>query len=166
MKSTTVHGREFSYSHTIGNAAVFNYPVHLCLDSDNTLYVVNRGHDGDWVFGINKITVDETEIGKFGGEGETDGRFIWPTAIAVDRDGLAYIADEWLNRISIFDTTVEFNGAGHRGERISSVSGAAAAPNQASLARQRVWPSTPTKTFTSVSRATTGYQSSPATASF
>ena len=90
---------------------MFNYPVHLCLDSDNTLYVVNRGHDGEWIFGINKITVDETEIGKFGGYGETDGRFIWPTAIAVDSDGLAYVADEWLNRISIFDANADFNGA-------------------------------------------------------
>ena len=111
MQPITVRGREFTYSHTIGNAAVFNYPVHLCLDSDNILYVVNRGHDGEWIFGINKITIDEHEIGKFGGYGETDGRFIWPTAIAVDSDGLSYVADEWLNRISIFDTTVEFNGA-------------------------------------------------------
>ena len=85
--------------------------MHLCLDSDNILYVVNRGHDGEWIFGINKITVDETEIGKFGGYGETGGRFIWPTAIAVDSHGLAYVADEWLHRISIFDATVEFNGA-------------------------------------------------------
>ena len=81
------------------------------MDSDNILYVVNRGHDGEWIFGINKITVDEREIGKFGGYGETDGRFIWPTAIAVDSHGLAYVADEWLHRISIFDTDVEFNGA-------------------------------------------------------
>ena len=110
MEAVKVRGREFSYSHTIGNAAIFCYPVHLSLDSHNNLYVVNRGHDGDWVFGINKITVDETEIGKFGGDGETDGRFVWPTAIAVDSQGLAYVADEWLNRISIFDATVEFNG--------------------------------------------------------
>ena len=111
VQPINARGREFTYSHTIGNAAVFNYPVHLCLDSDNILYVVNRGHDGEWIFGINKITVDEREIGKFGGYGDNDGRFIWPTAIAVDSDGLAYVADEWLHRISIFDTNVEFNGA-------------------------------------------------------
>ena len=104
MQATTVHGRQFSYSHTIGNAAIFCYPVHMSLDADNNLYVVNRGHDGDWVFGINKITVDEDEIGKFGGEGETDGRFVWPTAIAVDSQGLAYVADEWLNRVSDVST--------------------------------------------------------------
>ncbi len=110
MEATTVRGRKFNFSHTLGNLTMFRYPVNLGLDADNNLYVVNRGHDGDWIFGVNKITLDEDHIGKFGGEGETDGRFVWPTAIVIDSRGLAYVADEWLNRVSIFDTTVDFNG--------------------------------------------------------
>ena len=110
MEATTVRGRKFNFSHTLGNLTIFRYPVNLGLDADNNLYVVNRGHDGDWIFGVNKITLDEDQIGKFGGEGETDGRFVWPTAIVIDSRGLAYVADEWLNRVSIFDTTVDFNG--------------------------------------------------------
>ena len=110
MEATTVRGRKFNFSHTLGNLTMFRYPVNLGLDADNNLYVVNRGHDGDWIFGVNKITLDEDQIGKFGGEGETDGRFVWPTAIVIDSRGLAYVADEWLNRVSIFDTTVDFNG--------------------------------------------------------
>ena len=110
MEATTVRGRKFNFSHTLGNLTIFRYPVNLGLDADNNLYVVNRGHDGDWIFGVNKITLDENQIGKFGGEGETDGRFVWPTAIVVDSRGLAYVTDEWLNRVSIFDTTVDFNG--------------------------------------------------------
>jgi DNA-binding beta-propeller fold protein YncE len=31
-----------------------------------------------------------------------DGRFMWPTSIALDQAGNVYIADEWYNRISIF----------------------------------------------------------------
>ena len=42
-------------------------------------------------------------IGEFGSYGEGDGQFVWPTAIALDGEGQVYVADEWLNRISIFD---------------------------------------------------------------
>lgn len=102
--------KRIAFSHSIGNAAVFCYPVSVSVDADDNIFVVNRGHDGDWVFGVNKLTIDEFEIGKFGGDGESDGRFVWPTAIVVDSAGLAYVADEWLNRISVYDTTVQFNG--------------------------------------------------------
>ena len=166
VQATTVRGRQFSYSHTIGNAAIFCYPVHMSLDADNNLYVVNRGHDGDWVFGINKITVDEDEIGKFGGEGETDGRFVWPTAIVIDRRGLAYVADEWLNRISIFDTTVEFQRRGYRGEELPAKVGRRRLQIRDSLAHRRASLSTPTRTCTSRSRATIGCPNLPATANF
>ncbi len=111
MEAISTRGRVFRYSHTIGNVSLFRYPVGLGLDADNNLYVLNRGHDGDWIFGVNKMTVDEGLLGKFGGNGESDGRFLWPTSIVVDGAGLAYVADEWLNRISVYDATVEFNGA-------------------------------------------------------
>lgn len=90
---------------------MFRYPVSVSVDADDNIYVLNRGHDGDWIFGVNKLTVDEMEIGKFGGQGDTDGRFVWPTAIVIDSDGLAYVADEWLNRISVHDANFDFNGA-------------------------------------------------------
>ena len=32
-----------------------------------------------------------------------DGHFIWTTAVVVDSDGLVYVSDEHLNRISVFD---------------------------------------------------------------
>lgn len=101
---------EFAYSHTIGNVSFFRYPVSIALGKDESFYVLNRGHDGDWIFGVSVVKTDETFVGKFGGYGDTDGRFIWPTSIVMDSEGLAYVSDEWLNRISVFDTSVQFNG--------------------------------------------------------
>jgi DNA-binding beta-propeller fold protein YncE len=32
-----------------------------------------------------------------------DGSFMWPTSVTLDKAGNAYVADEWLNRISVFN---------------------------------------------------------------
>jgi DNA-binding beta-propeller fold protein YncE len=54
--------------------------------------------------------VDEEYVTEFGrgvaaeqaGADAPDGRFMWPTAIALDKAGNVYVSDEWYNRISIF----------------------------------------------------------------
>ena len=57
---------------------------------------------------VTMCTLNEEFIQEFGSHGEGDGQFVWPTAIALDDDGNVYIADEWLNRISIFDKDGKF----------------------------------------------------------
>ena len=66
---------------------------------------------------ITICTVDEDYIGEFArgvteiGEGEAssaDGAIIWPTAIALDSVGNVYVADEALNRISIYTKDGEY----------------------------------------------------------
>jgi DNA-binding beta-propeller fold protein YncE len=57
------------------------------------------------------FNIDEEVVREFGTKvppedadaSAPDGSFMWPTSIALDKDGLAYVADEWLNRISVFD---------------------------------------------------------------
>jgi DNA-binding beta-propeller fold protein YncE len=74
--------------------------------------VVNRSYeyrpDGKR---ITICTVDEDYIGEFARGVHTagvtdivteDGSLIWPTSVALDQTGNVYVADEWLNRISIF----------------------------------------------------------------
>ena len=75
---------------------------------------------------VTVCTVDEEYIGQFGqkvlvedaGPAAPDGTFMWPTAIALDQHDNAYVADEWLNRISIFSKDGDWLGKwGTPGER-------------------------------------------------
>ena len=115
MATQTV-GITFQYSHTIGRGEFsgpgFRNPVAMARGDDDTMYVVNRSYeyrpDGKR---ITICTVDEDYVGEFARgvhtageteENENDGSLIWPTSVAIDHDHNVYVADEWLNRISMF----------------------------------------------------------------
>ena len=108
--------RTFEYSHTIGRAAFLGNgirsPVGLALGGDGVIYVVNRSfeelelaHPGVRVV---MLTLNEDYQGSFGSYGDGDREFRWPTSVALDSQSNAYVADEWLQRISIFDKGGEF----------------------------------------------------------
>jgi hypothetical protein len=61
-------------------------------------------------------------FGQFGGFGEDDGGFIWPTSIARDSKGNTYVSDEHRNDVQVFDTQ----------PRVRPHSGAATGPARAS----------------------------------
>jgi len=106
----------FSYDHSIGRGEFagtgFRNPVDLALGADEVVYVVNRSYESrpDGVR-ISVCTLREDLIREFGSYGEKDGQFVWPTAIALDRNEQIFVADEWLNRISIFSKDGKFVGA-------------------------------------------------------
>ncbi len=101
------------YAFTLGVAAMegrgFYYPVDIGLGANGRLYVLGRSHEGD-TRGIQvcMMDVDSEFYGTFGSVGQADGQFIWTTAVAVDSDGLVYVSDEHLNRISVFDGNGKF----------------------------------------------------------
>ena len=102
----------YSYSHTIGLYSLqgrgFNNPVDVALSKDGVMYVLNRA--GPEVASrypnkrVTMCTVDEEYLGEFSSGGVEDGQIMWPSAIALDRDGNVYVSDEALQRISIFDS--------------------------------------------------------------
>jgi DNA-binding beta-propeller fold protein YncE len=116
---TQIHGATFRYSHTIGRGEEagpgFKNPVSVARGEDDLMYVVSRSYDyrAD-AKRVTICTVGEEYIGEIGnaerlgasqmdvGESVADGTLIWPTDIALDRQGNVYITDEWLHRISIF----------------------------------------------------------------
>jgi DNA-binding beta-propeller fold protein YncE len=108
----------FQYSHTIGRQETrggngFFNPVAIARGEGNRLYVLSRGTETPVFWPCKRVTIctiDEDYIGQFGEKvppeeanaSAPDGAFFWPTSVALDSQGNAYVADEWLNRISIF----------------------------------------------------------------
>ena len=108
-----VNDRYFSYSHAIGRMTAggpgFRNPVDLAIGANDVMYVVNRSTEFrlDGVR-ITICTLAETYNTEFGSYGEGDGQFIWPAAIALDKNQNVYVVDEWLARISVFTKDGQF----------------------------------------------------------
>ncbi len=123
-KIRPVQQLELHYSHTIGRSDFsgpsFRSPVGIARGEGDVVYVVSRSTeprpDGKR---ITVFTLGEDYITEFG-KGHTpngpdrtadDGAIVWPTDIAVDReDHNVFLADGWLNRISVFNGDGEFLG--------------------------------------------------------
>ncbi len=96
----------------MSKGAGFQKPTAIDIDHNGVVYVVNRGGESDYGSRVSKIAIggpgDEELLCEFGHYGESDGQLMWPTSVASDREGNAYVADEWLQRISIFDRDGNF----------------------------------------------------------
>lgn len=141
--TTHVMGVTFRYSHTIGRREVggpgFFYPVAMARGEEDRIYVVSRAYEYQpRLKRVTICTVGEDYIGEFAKGIDTveyeqasapDGSLVWPTSVSVDKEGKVYVADEWLNRISIFTRDGEWIGKwgtpGHRDGEIDRPSGLA-----------------------------------------
>ena len=121
MVTQLVAGRVFDFSRVIGRGAVsgagFNTPIDMCLTGGDKVLVVNRGAEyvpgAPWnkmahgsrigVFTIGGENEDEEWVSEFGDYGDGVGEFIWPAGVALDSRGNAYITDEWMNRVNVYD---------------------------------------------------------------
>ena len=131
--------RTYSYSHSVGRSEFsgtgFRNPVDFAFGADDVVYVLNRSYENrpDGTH-ITVCTLAEDYISEFGSYGEGDGQFIWPTSVALDKDENLYIADEWLNRISVFSKDGEFLskwGSGGSGDgELDRPAGLAISPEQ------------------------------------
>ena len=105
---------QFDYKYTIGNQAVppaegFSGPVDVAIAEDNELFVACSYYEYPPARKfIVKCNMDEDYLGYFGSYGEKEGQFIWPNSLAYNCNGSLYLSDEWLNRITVFDTDGNF----------------------------------------------------------
>ena len=87
--------------------------------AEDLMYVASRAYEAlDYAKRVTICTVGEDFIGQFGrgvvvgetADPEAAGSINWPTSLALDKDGNVYLADEGLNRISIFTKDGEWIG--------------------------------------------------------
>jgi DNA-binding beta-propeller fold protein YncE len=116
MLTTVVEGRVYDWSHAVGrNAGAgngFNYPWSIALASQGTAYVVNRGGEGNQGSRVSKVSIgapgEERVLGEFCRRGTGPDQGLWLNSVALDKQGNAYVSDDWLNRISVFDADGNF----------------------------------------------------------
>ncbi len=107
---TVAGGRCWRYQQYIGRSnamgAGFSQPITAAAGPNGVLYVGSRGAT-PWGWNkyvrITKTNYDHDFIGEYGRGGEGAGEFVWLTSVVLDEDENIYAADEWLNRITVFD---------------------------------------------------------------
>ena len=118
------------YSHTVGSLSNqgrgFQNPVDVALDSQGVMYVLNRAGPELPIRlpykRVSTCTVDEEFLGEFGTGGTAVGEFWWPSSLAFDSRDRLYVADEALNRVTVFSTTGEvLNSWGEEGSALGQI---------------------------------------------
>ncbi len=100
---------KLKYSDTIGFNADqggrgFHLPTAMVVRDDGRIFVVSRSSTIALnIVGIQMTNLDHDFFGQIGGHGRDAGRMIGPTALALDSEDNLYLADEALQRITVFD---------------------------------------------------------------
>ena len=118
MKTTSVAGRAWHFSHSIGRPTAehnqrkdgkmvggFMFPIAVTVGGDGLIFVLSRGYGFpyniqpvDIFMRVGKLTIDQEHIGDFARAG-----FTWPAGIAVSKDGTVYCSDEYENCIAFYN---------------------------------------------------------------
>ena len=86
----------------------FHLPVDISARSDGRVYVINRSPMHRLGIRVGICDTLHGWYGEFGSDGKSDGQFTGPTAITHDSNNRIYVADEELNRITVFNPDGEF----------------------------------------------------------
>jgi DNA-binding beta-propeller fold protein YncE len=102
LHSIFVFDLQGKFRFQFGNRGVapgeFNFPTHVCADSQGHLLVTDSLNSRVQVF-----TADGKFISQIGSGGDTSGHFGRPKGVAVDTFGHVYVADAVFDNIQIFD---------------------------------------------------------------
>lgn len=128
---TTETKIKLNYVDTVGFGADvggrgFHIPVDLSIRHDGRIFAVNRSPMHRLGIRVGICDVFHGWYHEFGSDGTGDGQFTGPTAITHGPDDKVYIADEELNRITVYDPNGEFISKwGEQGSDLGQISGPA-----------------------------------------
>ena len=87
----------------------FSTPCSVALSRDGRIFVMNRGDLVRKAVRVGVVNLDEDYLFEFGnGYGDEDGQFMQTTCIAFDNRDRLHVTDEYLHRISVFDSSGNF----------------------------------------------------------
>ena len=86
----------------------FHLPVDIAVRADGRVYVINRSPMHRLGIRVGICDLLHGWYGEFGSDGKADGQFTGPAAITHDSNDRIYVADEELNRITVFNADGEF----------------------------------------------------------
>jgi DNA-binding beta-propeller fold protein YncE len=81
-------------------------PAGIAVDAEHQVYVTESSDYGEFSaqidYQIKKFSSVGSLLASWGSRGSGDGQFVEPSGIAVDRNGVVYVADSRSNRIQRF----------------------------------------------------------------
>lgn len=108
---------QLQYADTVGFVADqggrgFHLPTSMVIRGDGRIFVVSRSNTQALdIVGIQMVTREHDFHGQLGGYGQDPGSMIWPTALALDRNDNLYLADDYLQRVTVYDRDGGVKGA-------------------------------------------------------
>ena len=105
MLTRIVADRVYDYSHVVGGRQVTGILTLAVGKDDDVLVLLRRPNSSNVTkLSIGTMPGDEEIQTQFGSTGDGAGQFRWPAGLAIDSDGNVYVTDEWLHRVSVFDS--------------------------------------------------------------
>ncbi len=107
MLTQMVHDRVYDFSHAVGGRDILGH-VAVAVGAGDDVYCAVRIPGYNYFSSVVRLTIgnvpgDEEIVGMFTDRNDAHRRLTWPAGIAVDGEYNVYVADEWLNTVTVYD---------------------------------------------------------------
>ena len=83
----------------------FQLPTAMAIRGDGRIFVASRSNGiAKEIVGIQMVSRNHDFFGQIGDYGKSEGQMMWPSAVALDDEGNVFLADDYLNKITVFDS--------------------------------------------------------------